>query len=105
MLIQWHGVGERSAYGATWQNGAVAEVVDTVAGELLTQPDERFTVAPDDPLAQIAGEHATALVVFNSVFTVADLAALDEEGVHRVALATGAEHGTVEKWAAKAREA
>ena len=105
MLIRWHGVGERSAFGATWQNGEKAEVDANDVCELLSQPGERFTVAQEDPLAQIAGEHATALAMFCSVFTAAELAALDEEGVHRVVLATGAPRDTVVKWAEMAREA
>lgn len=105
MLIQWHGAGVRSAYGATWQSGSVTEVVDTAAAELLTQPGERFTVAPEDPLAKVAGEQATSLAVLCSVFTVADLAALNEEGVQRVMSSIGVTHDTVEKWAEKAREA
>jgi hypothetical protein len=105
MLIQWNGVGQRVAFDATWQDGSVAEVDSGVAGELLSQPDERFIVAAEDPLAKIAGDHASALALFCSVFTVADLAALDEEGVDRVSRSTGAPHDTVMKWAEMAREA
>lgn len=106
MLIQWHGVGERSAYGATWRDGIVVEVSGAVVlCELLSQPGERFVVAPEDPLAKIAGEHAAALALLCSVFTVADLAALDDKGVHRVALSIGVTDDTFAKWAETAREA
>lgn len=110
MLIQWHGVGERNACGATWQDGGVAEVDGAAAAELLSQPGERFTVAPADPLAKIVGGHEVTLdvallVVLCSVFTVADLAALDKEGVHRIASAMGVTNDTVAKWAEMAQEA
>jgi len=91
------------------RTGYVADVEAELAASLLTQPEREFAVAPDEPLLALASgvqpaDDWAAMMALAGVGILADLAALDGNGLERLAKETGASLKQVRAWAAKARQ-
>jgi len=87
------------------ENDAVTDVDAETAASLLTQPVEEFVIDRDEPLLALAGmtaQHAAEMTLAG-VGSMADLAALDEDGLERLAAVTSAGREWVDDWARQAR--
>jgi predicted flap endonuclease-1-like 5' DNA nuclease len=97
----------RRALGYEWNrhNGYAVEVADADdAVELLTHPPGDFTVDGDEPLANLpeVGPQHVAELALAGVTRLADLAALDDEGIKGLAGAIWAGEKQVKKWVERA---
>ena len=92
MRIRWTGprVTRRIVDAHEWSQatGFVQDVADAeLAAELLTDPSGQFTVDSEDALLSLKGigEQRAVELAVAGVATPADIAALDEDGILRVA--------------------
>ncbi len=111
MRIRWTGAQViRRVVGAyEWSRdvGFVQEVDDPVTvATLLTEPDGRFIVDPDEPLLALkgVGEQTLAELALAGIATVAALAALDADGVARLDQAIWASARQIKGWVDAARK-
>lgn len=89
----------------TPENFYTLEIADAnLAGELLTHPPGDFVIAPDDALTTLDGIGAqrAAELTLLGIATLEDVAALDEDDVARVAVATSVSAAQVRDWRAQA---
>ena len=85
----------------------VRDVVEAdLAAELLTDPSDHFAVANDDPVICLKGigEQRAAELAVAGIATLADLAALDEDGIVRLDKAIWASRKQIRAWVVQARE-
>lgn len=108
--IAWHGSRlTRRVIGAyEWSTATdfVQEVADArLAADLLTTP-EPFAVAEDEPLLAIRGigAHTVGVLALGGIGSVADLAALDTEGIEALAEHTALGSNQLSKWVEAARK-
>ena len=87
------------------ENNAVTDVDAEMAASLLTQPVEEFIVDKSEPLLALGGMTAqyAAEMTLAGVGSMADLAALDEDGRERFARVMSAGRRSVDDWARQAR--
>jgi predicted flap endonuclease-1-like 5' DNA nuclease len=86
----------------------VQDVPASLAVELLTTPEDEFVVAADaEPLTGLhgVGPQRAAELALAGIGSLTDLAALDEDGIARLAEGIWASARQVEGWVAAARAA
>jgi hypothetical protein len=109
MRVQFNNTGVNRVWGAyRWdrQNQHVTEVDDAGAlAEMLSQPINGFSIAPDEPMLQwMTADQAATLVLYGDVATVADLADLEKAKVKKVAEQLGETQSVVNAWVKQANQ-
>lgn len=106
MRIRYVGSGVRRIDDVEWNasNDHTVDVPAALAAELLTYPRPEFEAARDEPLRTVAGAEALAGLALGGIGSLAELAALDDDGVTRLASESGLGERKIQSWVEKARE-
>jgi len=91
----------------TWspENGHVQSVDAETAANLLTYPRPQFQIDPDEPLMVLkgVGEQRMAELALAGIARIGEMAALDEDGIKRLADQVWASEKQIRVWVEQAR--